>query len=438
MKNQFIIFLLIGTMFFSCNDEKQPQHKEAIIEVEKAPKIHELNRGEIPSGDKVIAIVGALLIDGNGGEPTPNSCIIIVNDKIEMVGRAEDISIPEGAEVVDGQGMSLLPGLIDAHYHNEYNTEMAPLFLKNGITSVRDPGAWIEFYDPVRATGQRIPRLFLTGPHIDMYPPAYPDDSFLVNDAEEGRLAVEKFFEQGATAIKVYLGLSIGIIRAVCETAHENGIPVTAHLETANAIDAINAGLDGIEHITSFGRALLPLQESEKYKQLILGDVNARRRGRYEVWNALDLESERADFLIQFLADKKTFVSPTLAIFEKRPDKGDAVEVNGFENMVKLAGKINESGGRIVVGSHTWVPYAENGFAYFRELELLGKAGMSNAEIIIAATMENARFFRIEERLGSIEAGKTADIILVKGNPLKQISDMRNVNRVMLNGVWVR
>jgi imidazolonepropionase-like amidohydrolase len=171
---------------------------------------------------------------------------------------------------------------------------------------------------------------------------------------------------------------------------------------------------------------------------LILSDFNARKRGRYEVWNSFDFENNRlADSLIRFLADKKTFVTPTLAVFEMRNDKGDSIDVNGFRNMVKFTGKARKGGVRIVIGSHSSVPYADLGFAYFREMELLHEAGLSNLEIITAATMENARFFRIEERLGSVEKGKLADLILVEGDPLKDISAMRKVKKVMLNGIWV-
>ena len=421
----FACFLIILS---SCAVREKPQR---VI-------IHELNEKEIPKGDKIIALVGATLIDGNGGEPLQNASIIIRGDKIEVVGKAGEINIPKEAETVDLKDLTLLPGLIDAHYHNENSLEMAVLYLSHGITSVRDPGAWMENYNPVRASGKPLPRLFLTGPHLNTYPPAYPADCILVKDAEESRLAVHKLAAKGATAIKVYFGLSVGMIREICTTAHFYGLPVTAHLETANAKDAIEAGLDGIEHITSFGTCLQPMREAEKYKQRIMADNEARKRGRYEVWNSFDFDKNPvADSLIQFLSAKKTFVSPTLAVFEMRSDKGDSIEVNGFRNMVKFVGKAKQGGVRMVVGSHTEVPYAETGFAFFREMELLHEAGLSNMEVIQAATIENARFFRIDERLGSVEKGKTADLIVVEGDPLKDIMTMRQVKKVMLNGLWI-
>ena len=431
MKKLKLLFLTLIILFSCDTGDKSPDTNSKIV-------IRELNEKEIPRGDKVIALVGATLIDGNGGEPVQNSCIVVRNDRIEFVGKDGDIDIPKEAEIIDVKGLTLLPGLIDAHYHNEDSDEMASLFLSHGVTSVRDPGEWIESYDGIRASGKAIPRLFLAGPHIDTYPPAYPLDAYIVKDAEEARLAVDQFARQGATVIKVYYRLSIGMIVEICNTAHRYGLPVTAHLEITNARDAIEAGVDGIEHITSFGTCLLPMRDAEKYKQLVMADNNARRRGRYEVWNSLNLENNiAADSLIQFLSDKKTFVSPTLAVFERQSDKGDSIEVNGFSNMMKFVGKAKRGGVRIVVGSHSYVPYAEPGFAYFREMELLQEAGLSNMEVIEAATMENAWFFRIEERLGSIEEGKIADLLLVEGDPLKDIQAMRNVRRVMLNGVWV-
>lgn len=432
-----LLMLFFLTIFVFCSDgDKNLPVSDFPGQNDKV--IYATNKDEIKEGNRSVAIVGATLIDGNGGEPVPNSMVIVNGNVIDFVGTQGQKDIPSGMEVLDAKGMTLLPGLIDAHYHNGYDTIMAVEYLKRGVTSVRDPGAWMDYYDPVRNTKKHIPRLFLTGPHIDTYPPAHPDNSYLIKDAVEGELAVNRFADIGATAVKVYYGLSIGMIKSICDAAHARGIPVTGHLETTNAAEAILAGMDGIEHVTSFGTMLLPARETEKYKQLIESDNAARERGRYEVWNSLNLEkNSKVEPLMQLLVDQKTFLSPTLAVFEKQYGKSDSVEVNGFANMVKFVGMANKKGARIVVGSHTWVPYALDGYAYYREMELLKDAGLSNMEIIVSATMENARFFGIDKRLGSIEKGKLADLILLAENPLEDIKLIASVERVMLNGFFV-
>ncbi len=430
-----ITTLLISVLLTTSCTER-PQKKQEAIRNEEIKLIYSLNTNEIREGDKTIAIAGATLIDGTGSEPIENALVIVKNNIIDFVGKFSDIELPNDVEIFDATGMTLLPGLIDAHFHGA-SEKMTTLFLKKGVTSVRDPGAWNESYDDARLSGEAIPRLFLTGPHIDSYPPAYPKNSYLIQDAIEGQIAVNRFADAGATAIKVYFRLSTEMIEAICETAHKRGLPVTAHLEITNAIDAINAGLDGIEHITSFGTALLPPNKAENYKNLIMGDNSARGRGRYEVWNTLDIDNNpKVDSIIPFLVERKTFISPTLAVFERQFDKGDSIEVNAFANMLKFVGKAKKGGAKIVVGSHTFAPYADLGNAYYREMELLKEAGLSNMQVLVAATIQNARFFRIDERLGSIEKGKVADLILLRKNPLDDLKAMNTVEKVMLNGVF--
>jgi imidazolonepropionase-like amidohydrolase len=304
---------------------------------------------------------------------------------------------------------------------------------------LRDPGAWIESYEGARQSGEPIPRLFLTGPHLDNPPAAYPRNSLIVRDEEETRLAVNRFIDDGASAIKVYFRLPLGLIRVVTETAHARGAVVVAHLEIVDARDAIRAGVDGIEHATSFGTALLPLRDAEAYRQSMLADNAYRNEGRYQVWSQLDLDGPQAGDLYRLIVEQGIFVSPTLAVFERRDgdDNATDVHVRGFENMLRFVGRVRKAGGRVVVGSHSFVPHAERGWAYQREMELLVEAGLTPIETLVAGTMENARFFRVEDRLGSVEAGKLADLLLIEGDPLEDIRAMRNVRGVMLNGRWI-
>ena len=403
-------------------------------------RIKSLNEAELPQGTRTIAIVDVLLIDGNGGQAISNGSVLVKGNKIIAAGSSKSIQIPQGSEIIQGKGMSLLPGLIDSHFHIDGAEDLTSTFLQNGITSIRDPGLWIEVYDQVRKSGKHIPRLFLSGPHLDGSPPAYPNDAYVVRDEAEAIRQVNEVADQGSTVIKIYFRTPPGLIKAITDAAHKRGIPVTGHLEITEAKHAIEAGLDGIEHITSFGLSLTPKREAEKYRQSMLADNNYRKQGRYEAWAALNLNSATADSLTRFLVKKGTFVSPTLAIFEYQPGKGaiDSIKLKGFDQMMKLTSKLQKGGVNIVVGSHGMVPFAEKGWAYQREMELFVESGMSNSAVIHAATMVNARFFRIEKELGSIEKGKLADLILVRGNPLEDIKMMRNIEKVMINGVFVR
>ncbi len=426
----FLILLICSVVGAQRPIAKQPRR----------PSMREINKVAQPEGGKPVAIIGARLIDGRGGAPVSDSAVVVRDDRIVAVGERNSTSVPKDAEVIDARGLSLLPGFIDSHFHIDGDNALPALFLTRGVTSVRDPGQWIEAYDAAQKSGTPIPRLFLAGPHLDMPPPAYPADSFIVRDQEEARNAVNRFIDQGASVIKVYFRLPLGLIKVVTETAHARGAPVTAHLEIVDATDAIRAGVDGIEHVTSFGTALIPLREAEKYRQAVIADNNARRDGRYRMWSEIDLEAPRAKQALDLIVKSGVFVSATLAVYERR--EGDrnttGTHVRGFKNMLKFVGMAKRAGARVVVGSHSSVPHAERGWAYHREIELFVESGMTPMEAIVAATAENARFFRVDDRLGTIEAGKLADLVLVEGDPLNEIGSLRRVNRVMLNGKWVK
>jgi imidazolonepropionase-like amidohydrolase len=385
-----------------------------------------------------IVISGARLIDGRGGPPIENSVVVIEGDRIVSAGPRGSVRPPAG-ETVDASGLTLLPGLIDAHYHRG-NVKLPNIFLNNGVTSVRDPGAWNQSYDPVKQLGVPIPRLFLTGPHLDMAPAAYPANSILVNDPEEARAVVHRFVDEGATALKVYFRLPLASIRAVCEAAHQRNVPVTAHLEIVRADDAIEAGLDGIEHVTSLGTAIADPMEAERFRQAVTADNKARNEGRYQLWSKIDFESPRVGRLIDLMARRGVFLSPNLAVFERRAGERGATEMHAkaCENMRRFTGMASKAGVRVVVGSHSNVPYAETGWAYHREMELMVESGIAPMQVIVGATLDNAKFFRAGARIGSIEPGKLADLILIEGDVLRDITAIRRIRSVMLNGAWIR
>lgn len=430
----FLLSAILYTLLTACSSTEE----RTVPDVNSQLKA--VNDETIPNGEGTLAIVHAQLIIGDGETVIEDGCVLISGSQIAAVGTYGDVEIPQGAEIYDATGNTLLPGLIDAHFHLDRMDSLPSLVLSRGTTTLRDPGAWISAYDAERASDLPLPRLFLTGPHIDKFPPAHPHNAYVVADELEARAAVDLFATQGASAIKIYFKASQGMIRAVCEEADERGLPVTAHLEYSDIYQAVSNGLDGLEHITSLGVNLVPAHRAEAYKQALMRDYNARRIGRYEMWQDIDPKGETATDLGTFLAEKGTFVCPTLGAFEYQPtaDAVDSLRLAGFNNMMAYSKRLYDLGVSIVVGSHSWVRYAEHGWALQHEMELFEKMGMTPLEIIHAATLLNAHFFRIADRLGSIEVGKTADLLLVHGSPLRGIATLRDVQEVMLNGEWIK
>ena len=400
-----------------------------------------INPPATPDAANVVALVGGRLIDGRGGPPVDNAVVVVRGTTILTAGPRDSVVIPEGARKADVSGMSILPGLIDSHFHSRNNVKMVVDYeLKHGVTSLRDPGHPFRFYDAVMQSDQTLPRVFLCGAHLDAHPPVWPDQAVVIRDANHARQTVYQHVDRGASAIKVYFRLPLDHIKATCEAAHERGVLVTAHLELVDADKAIRAGVSGIEHVTSFGTALAEPQDAEHFKASIFADSSARKVLRHRLWAKMDFDSSpKVKSLLDTILKHKVFVSPTLSIFERRSGEKNATEedVRGFTNMMRFIDLCHEAGAKIVVGSHTRAPFAESGGAYQRELELLTEVGLTPLEAIRAGTLYNAQFFGIDDRLGTVEAGKTADLILIDGDPSMNIRVMRNIKHVMLNGIWV-
>jgi imidazolonepropionase-like amidohydrolase len=401
--------------------------------------LHEVNDVTAAPVTTVTAIIGATLIDGRGGAPVRDAVVIVRGGRIAAVGSRTAIAVPARATIVNAAGMTLLPGLLDAHFHLDGDDSLPARYLAHGVTTVRDPGAWIEAYATARAGRAPIPRLMLAGPHLDFPPPVYPKDALIVRDAEETRTAVDRLVDSGASSIKVYFRMPVTLVRVAAEAAHRRGVPVTAHLEIVSAVDAIRAGVDGLEHITSFGTSLDAPRDAERYRQAVWIAAGARNDGRYAMWSRLDLAAARVAPVISLVVRRGTWIDPTLAVFEVQAQDSGATpaKVHGFEQMMRFTGMLNRAGARVVVGSHSDVPHAVRGWAYQRELELLVAAGLTPMEAIIAGTLQNARYLGVADRLGSVERGKVADLVLVAGDPLADITAMRRVSRVMLAGEWV-
>jgi imidazolonepropionase-like amidohydrolase len=389
------------------------------------------------------------IVDGTGAPPVENGRIVVQGDRLAAVGPAAAVAAPADAERLDVGGRTVLPGLIDLHFHIENDPKLALRQLSHGVTAFRDPGQWEEKFEGLRAliASEQLsaPRIFTAGPHIDGENPAYPDDAVVARDPEEARRLAERSIEHGATAIKIYFRLPFSSAKAVIAVCQARGIPCTAHLELLDARELFEAGLHGVEHVTSLGLSVVPRIEAETYRQAVLKNNDARRDGRYKLFAGADLEGPQAQALYAVLRARRPWLDATLAVFERRADRpspGTAADMApvmaaGFAKMKQLTRRAAVEGARVVMGGHSTVPFAARGEAPWRELELMVESGFSPLEAITAATSTAAAFLYRTDQIGALRPGLQADLVILRGDPLRDISAIRTVERVMAGGKWI-
>jgi imidazolonepropionase-like amidohydrolase len=397
---------------------------------------------DVPAVAKgTFAIVGARLIDGTGSSPVEHSIVMVRDGRITAAGSAETVRVPAGVRVIHAEGKSLLPGLWEMHAHYS-GVEFGPALLAAGVTTARDCGGEFEFLTTVRSKIDRDhalgPKLLLAG-LIDSGGPlafGYVD----VKTPEEAVAAVDMYADAKFEQIKVYTQIQPDVLKAISAEAHRRGMTVTGHVPAAvNAFDGIADGMDQINHLQFVTRAMVPEGHT----------------------GPVDLESKRAQEMITLLKEKQTVVDPTLgwgemaghpksvdvASFEPGisaapftlsskfralgvPAADEAKFHERMETNVKVVGALYRAGVTIVPGSDTGLL----GYGLDRELELYVQAGMPPMAAIQSATLVPARVMKLDGEVGSIEVGKRADLILVQGNPLEHISDIRRVVSVVANG----
>jgi imidazolonepropionase-like amidohydrolase len=377
------------------------------------------------------AISGATLIDGTGAPPVMDSVVIVRDGKIAAAGARAQVPIPNGIAVLDGRGGAVLPGLWEMHAHFA-QVEWGPAYLAAGVTSARDCGGEFEFITAVRdriASGRGLgPQLLLAG-LVDRS----GTGAFGVNYAdtpEEGRAQVTRYKAARFAQMKIYTRITPDVVHAIAAEAHRQGMTVTGHVpEGMTAIQAVEAGMDQINH---FG----------------------------PVYQAVRRAGDKRDEVIHFFKDHHTVVDPTMAWGELlgRPMN---VEIASFEpgfrkapytltSVIGTAGtpaanapqaaRMNDqfavlralyaAGAPIVAGTDKAIP----GHSLHRELELYVEAGLTPMQVIQLATSGAAKVMRVDGEAGTVEPGKSADLILVEGNPLERFSDLRKVKRVVTKG----
>ncbi len=401
----------------------------------------------------LLAVVGATLIDGTGRGAIPDSVVVIDKGRIQQVGTRTQVKIPKNATLIDAHGKTLLPGLWDMHAHYE-QVEWGPIYLAAGVTTTRDVGNEFEYITAVRNAlrdGHGIgPQLLLAGIVDGDGPMAIGVTR--VNSPEQARLWVGRYHDAGFQQIKIYSSMKLENLAAVATEAHRLGMTVTGHVPLGmNLIQAVEAGMDQVNHIQYIGDVVR--------KQL---PENSNRLQRLEALANANLNSPEAQKTIEFLKQHGTVVDPTLALMEMLFTVGPDRPVTSFEpgvekappelreqlvsggpggmmlpvlrnvfaKYVQIVGALHRAGIPIIAGTDQSVP----GHSLHREIELYVQAGFTPMEAIQAATIVPARVTKVDKEVGTIEAGKRADLILTRANPLENIRNIRTVELVIANG----
>ncbi len=418
-----------------------------------------------------IALKNVRVIDGTGQPARPQQIVLIKEGRITAVGDSSDVQIPENAQIIDLSGKSLLPGYIMVHEHmfypagqahyNQQSVSFPRLYLAGGVTTMRTGGS-VEPYTDLNikraiAAGQIPgPKMDVTGPYLNG--PGLPI-LFVkaLTGPEDARSMVQYWAKEGVTSFKVYQHISRAELKVVIEEAHKLGIKVTGHLCSVTYREAAELGIDNLEH--GFLAATDFVQEKSP-------DDCPGRNDWTDSFAELPVDGPKAQSLIKYLIEKGVALTSTLPVFETftpgRPsapngalnamlpetrdqylrswariaNQSDSKWPTVFEKGMKLEHAFHKAGGLLIVGTDPTgyggvVPvYANN-----RAIELLVEAGLSPLEAIQVATLNGAKYLEIDQETGTIEAGKTADLVVVDGDPASSIQDIRNVEIVFKDGI---
>lgn len=409
--------------------------------------------------ERPVVFRNAAVLDVEAGTLRPGSVVVVSGNRIKSVGSEGKVRIPSGAEIIDLRGRTLLPGLWDLHVH--LTDENGIMHLAAGVTSVRDMGGEmgesLSRRDRI-SLGQLIgPRLHLAG-ILDGPGPYTTPTSAVVSTADSARAWVRRYADAGYGLIKIYSSLDTALVPIVMAEAHARGLRVGGHVPHGMTAERfVRAGADELQHINYlflnfWGDSVRDTRTPERFT------APAQRAA------GLDFTSARVQEFIRLLRERGTRVDPTLTIFEvqltgrigrvppvvapvadrlppafRRGLLGGGLPVppgmderyrasfTAFGAMVKA---LFDAGVPILPGTDT-----NTGFGYHRELELFELAGIPTVDIMRIATINAARSMKQEGELGSVVPGKLADLVVVDGNPLRRMSDIRRVTLVMQNGV---
>jgi len=424
-----------------------------------------------------------------------NMTLVLQDDEIVYIGKTslKEIPILESDEVIDATGKFIIPGLWDAHVHLTFIPELDyqtayKLFLKNGITSIRDTGAVIEKLRPAIEFAEdnplKAPRLFYSGPLIDGIPrvykgsePGFPELSIGVSKDTNKTLLVDNLIQEGVSFLKTYEMLTPEDFKELQEIAEQRNLRVTSHIPLSmDLIDAVDAGLDGMQHIRNLelacaeeaGDMLTKRKKLLENKDALPGSsLRSKIHGLQRPKALTNINEQKCNEVIKYLASNNVYQTPTLTINtvgskrffankewqETYSFLTEEVKTEWLQNSKNLAKQpIDDSYKnyekwsfkivnlfkkhqvKIIAGTDTPIGFLTPGYSLHKELELLVEAGLTPIEAIKAATITPAEFFNLEKEIGTIDIGRKADLLILNGNPLINIGNTADIQTVISKG----
>lgn len=420
--------------------------------------------------DSIVAIKNVTLIDGTGRAIQYNQDIVFANNKIIAIGNHGKTKIPSKANIIDGTGKTVIPGLIMLHEHLFYakpfnnhfkaihmTNTFPQMYLAGGVTTMRTAGS-IEANTDLNIKnaidqGKMIgPTIYVSTPHIE-HEGFIPQLQSLYGD-ENIENWLNYWFVKGITSVKVYNHISKKELSEIIRVAHNKNIKVTGHLCSITYREAAELGIDNLEH--SF-MASTDFVKGKKENQCANGIPSLTTLG--------DNDPELID-LMKYLIEKNVTLTYTPTVFEPFtnreiiPGGGDVAlapylleqmqtiydhTINTkrdslgsilFKKEMKRVMKFYSMGGKITVGTDpTGSGKTIAGYSNQRLIELLIETGFNIVEAIKLATLNGAEYLEIEKETGTMEVGKKADLVLINGDLSKDISNIRNMEIVFKNGI---
>jgi len=435
-----------------------------------------------------LAITHVTLIDATGAAPKPDVTVVVVDQKIQAITSSATAQVPGDAQIIDGTGKFVIPGLADFHLHLTGAGEptgsrdfFLPLLLANGITSVRDMGGYLEALRPLREeilSGKRIgPQIFYAGPYLDGDPPSF-QPSLVVTNATQATNDVQSLVAQGVDFVKVQSILSRTAYFAVAVAAKQQRISFVGHVpDRVTAAEASDAGQKSIEHLTGVLRACSssePRLMEEQFRGAPKNETMQGSRARQVAWERelLSTYSERScDALIAKFHANQTWQTPTLVLLRHDAyptPQSDAAVANMlkyvpkaivskwqgarkkqdefasaaqyelrnqlFDRSSQVVGKMQVAGVGVLAGTDSAAPELVPGFSLHEELVLMTQAGLSPMQALQAATKNPADFMGVIQKQGTVEIGKNADLLILGANPLDDIRNTEQIRAVVIRG----